>query len=106
MTTNYRELYIGVGTHILSETVSEEATKIGQPIKLDAEFEDMTDSEKEKLDKQVFPDDLRFTVDVDLVHSKKAFSNFVKGLDNCEVYDQLWNLRPHNPCTYEAPIGL
>ena len=106
MTTNYRELYIGAGTHVLSETVSEEAQKIGQSVKLDAEYEAVTSSEKETLQQQVFPHDLMFTVDVDLVHSKKAFLNFIKGLDDDAVYDQLWNLRPHNPRTYEAPIGM
>ena len=105
MTTNYRNLYIGAGTHVLSETVAEEADKIGESVKFDADFDSMTNSEKERLDKQVFPGDLMFTVDVDLVHSKKAFLNFMKGLDDSAVYDQLWNLRPHNPHTYEAPIG-
>ena len=104
-TTNYRELYIGTGTHVLSETVTEEAQKIGEPVKLKAKFEDMTSAEKEKLEQQVFPHDLHFTVDVDLVNSKKAFLNFMDGLDDGAVYDQLWNLRPHNPRTYEAPIG-
>ena len=105
MTTNYRKLYIGTGTHVLSETVTEEAHKIGETVKLKAEFEDMTSSEKEKLEQQVFPHDLQFTVDVDLIHSKKAFLNFMDGLDDSAVYDQLWNLRPHDPRTYEAPIG-
>jgi hypothetical protein len=106
MTTNYREMYIGAGTHVLSETVSEEAQKVDEVFKLDAEYEDLTSSEKKKLEKQVFPQDLMFTVDVDLIHSKKAFLNFVKGLDDDAVYDQLWNLRPHNPITYEPPIGM
>ena len=106
MTTNCRELYIGAGIHVLSETVSEDAQKVNEVIKLDAEYDDLTSSEKEKLGKQVFPPDLMFTVDVDLIHSKKAFLNFMKGLNDGAVYDQLWNLRPHNPSAYEAPIGM
>lgn len=105
MSINYREKHIGLGTHVLSETVTEQAAKVGHLVKLNADFEVVTDSEQEKLDAQVFPESLMFTVDVNLVQSKKAFLNFIKGLDDNAVYDQLWNLQPHNPHTYEAPIG-
>ena len=105
-TINYREQYIGTGTHVLRETVSQQASKAGYSIKLDAEFDNVTESEQEKLEKfAVFPESLLFTVEVNLNQSKKAFLNFIKGLDDHAVYDQLWNLRPHNPHTYQAPIG-
>lgn len=102
---NYREQYIGTGTHVLKETLSQQASKAGYSIKLDAEFDDVTELEQEKLDKCIFPESLLFTVAVNLNQSKKAFLNFINGLDDPAVYDQLWNLRPHNPHTYEAPIG-
>ena len=102
---NYREQYIGMGTHVLRETVSQQASKAGYSIKLDAEFDHVTEVEKEKLDKCIFPESLLFSVEVNLNQSKKAFLNFVKGLDDSAVYHQLWNLRPHNPHTYQAPIG-
>ena len=102
---NYREQYIGTGTHVLRETLSQQASKAGYSIKLDAQFDDVTELEQEKLDKCDFPESLLFTVDVNLIQSKKAFLNFIKGLDDTAVYDQLWNLRPHNPHTYQAPIG-
>ena len=105
-TTNNREKYIGIGTHILREAVTEHASNLGHPVKLVADFDSPTQTEQEKLDKQVFPEDLLFTVDVDLGQSKKAFLNFIKGLDDSAVYDQLWDLQPHNPHTYEAPIGI
>ena len=90
---------------MLRETVSQQASKAGYAIKLDAEFDNVTESEQEKLGKCIFPESLLFTVEVNLNQSKKAFLNFIKGLDDPGVYDQLWNLRPHNPHTYQAPIG-
>lgn len=105
MSVNYREEYIGLGTHVLRETVMEEADKVGHPVKINANFDVVTDTEQKKLDSQQFPESLMFSVDVNLAQSKKAFLNFVSGLDEDAVYDQLWNLRPHNPHTYEPPIG-
>ena len=104
--TNNREKFIGIGTHILGDTVKVQASKLDHPVNLSANFETLTPKEQEKFDQQVFPKELMFHVDVDLVHSKKAWLNFVKGLDDTAVYDQLWDLRPHNPHTYEAPIGM
>ena len=75
----------------LSEAVSDHASKVGFPIKLDAQFEAVTETEREKLDKQVFPDNL-FTSNVNLAHSKKAFLNIVRGLDDVSKIEQLWSM--------------
>lgn len=75
----------------LSEAVSEHASKVGYPIKLDAEFEAVTETEKEKLDKQVFPDNL-FTSNVNLARSKKAFLNIVRSLDDISQCEHLWSM--------------
>lgn len=93
MTSEYhreQDIYQSRAHATLSEAVSEHASKVGYPIKLDAEFETVTESEREKLDKQVFPDNL-FTGDINLAHSKKAFLNIVKGLDDFSQCEQLWS---------------
>ena len=75
----------------LGEAVSEHASKVGYPVKLVAEFETVTETEKEKLDKQVFPDNL-FTGNVNLAHSKKAFLNIVRGLEDISQCEQFWSM--------------
>ena len=90
---------------MLRDTVSTQATKVGFSVSLDAQFDSVTQLEQEKLAKQQFENELHFTVDVNLTESKKAFLNFIKGLDDSAVYGKLWDLQPHNPHTYEAPIG-
>lgn len=105
MASNYLEQRTGCDRPTLSETVAEQASKVGNPFKPGhgAEFDTLTESERGKLDKQVFPGDL-FTEDVNLTHSKKAFLNIMK--DSSEtVCEQLKNPQPHNPHTYQAPIG-
>ena len=103
MTTSFLKQHIGDQT--LSETVAEQASQVGHSFKPGAEFDALTESEQEKLNKQSFPDSLVFSVDVNLTDSKKAFLNFMKGFDDPSevLYEQLWKLQPHNPLTYDGP---
>ena len=55
--------------------------------------------------KQSFGDDLKFTVDVNLSDSKKAFRALLRGLEKKEDFLELWNLRPHDPQNYPHPFG-
>ena len=87
----------------LTETVAKQASKVGHPVKLDAEFETVTESEREKLDQQVFPDKL-FTSDVNLAHSKKAFLNFMKGFDDFSQCEKIWGQDP--PKFQQATTGM
>lgn len=48
-----------------------------------------------------FPKELEFTIDPKayVCNSKKAFRNLVNGLPKELPYDDLWNLKPHDPHT-------
>lgn len=61
--------------------------------------------EERQLAKQSFGDDLKFSVDVNLSGSKKAFRVLLSGLENKDDFLGLWNLRPHDPLNYPHPLG-
>lgn len=61
--------------------------------------------EERLVSKQSFGDDLKFTVDVNLSDSKKAFRALLRGLENEDDFLGLWNLRPHDPQNYPHPFG-
>ena len=61
--------------------------------------------EERLVTKQSFGDDLKFTVDVNLRDSKKAFRVLLSGLENKDDFISLWNLRPHDPQNYPHPFG-
>ena len=95
-----------ISSSTLRDTLTEEAVKVGHSFKMNADFDPVTEAEKQRLDKQVFPDSLMLSSDVNLSQSKKAFLNLTKNLDDSAKFDQLWNLQPHNPHTYQPPIGI
>lgn len=64
-----------------------------------------TESELAKIKEVTFPQHLNFSVKVNLADSKKAFKNFIGGLDQNMTYSGLWDIYPHNPHTYPNPIG-
>ena len=67
--------------------------------------EKLTAVEKRLVTKQSFGDDLKFTVDVNLSDSKKAFRVLLCGLENKDDFLGLWNMRPHDPQSYPHPFG-
>lgn len=105
MCTNHLEQHTASSVDGLSETLTKVAGKLGHCVDLDAKFDTVTEQEQEKIGNHVFQDSLMFSVDVNLHHSKKAFLNLLKGLDNSEMFSQLWNLCPHDPHAYQSPIG-
>ena len=90
----------------LQETLTEEAVKVGHTLKTNADYIPVTEAEKQRLDKQVFPDNLKLSSDVNLSQSKKAFLNLTKDLEDPTKFKQLWDPRPHNPHSYQVPIGM
>ena len=94
-------------TRVLHDTVIKEAVRIGHSFKgpWKAQFDDITVQEREKIDKQVFPDNLMFSAAVNLEQSKKAFVNFLNGLDDSAEFGSWWDLPPHNPHRYRPPVG-
>ena len=49
--------------------------------------------------------DLKFTVEVNLRESKRAFQALLSGLSKDADFNDLWSLHDHNPLTFPHPIG-
>ena len=89
----------------LASIVSKESTRLNHNFLSQAPGLTLSSDEGEKVSKTIFSDDLKFTVDVNLSDSKKAFQMLIGGLGEPQTFDQLWTLNDHNPRTYPNPIG-
>ena len=89
----------------LASIVSKESTRLNHAFLSQAPGLDLSSKEGEKVSKTIFSDDLKFSVDVNLRDSKKAFQMLIGGLGEPQTFEQLWTLNDHNPRTYQNPIG-
>ena len=89
----------------LASIVSKESTRLSHTFLSQAPGLDLSSNEGEKVSKTIFSDDLKFSVDVNLSDSKKAFQMLIGGLGDPQTFEQLWTLNDHNPRTYPNPIG-
>ena len=90
----------------LASLVHGECDRMSIPFQPEAPTIKPTDSESQRISgKLPFSSDLKFTVDVNLEDSKKAFRAVVAGLDDDHDFLSLWTLHDHNPRIFPNPIG-
>lgn len=89
----------------LAGIVSKESSRLNHRFLPQAPGLDLSSNEGEKISKKIFSDDLKFTVDVNLSDSKKAFQMLISGLGDTQNFQELWSLTDHNPRAFPNPIG-
>lgn len=91
----------------LSSLVHVESKRLRIPFEETKSPEKLTAEESEKVVLHDFSKrpDLQFSVEVNLSDSKGAFRAFMKGLPDASGFDDMWNLRAHDPMAYPHPIS-
>ena len=94
----------------LSDIVRRECLKLGiEPLKPQKVLKEVSVSDEEKalISKQVFGEELDFSVPVNLHDSKQAFLSVVSGLnEDITSFRDLWQeFKPHNPREDYNPMG-
>ena len=91
----------------LSAIVVDECNRLKLPYTDELPTVQPTPTETERITHHLEGDfvGLQFTVDVNLIDSKKAFKALRSGLDDNQDFMSLLNLNAHNPHTYPNPMG-
>ena len=74
----------------LSSLVQDECGKLGLSFIPQMKEDLLTEKEKMLVQQTSFPDELKFSVPVDISYSKKAFVNFMTGLSGEVTFEDLW----------------
>ena len=74
----------------LSVLIQDECRKLGLSFTSRIKEDLLTEKEKLLVKQTSFPNELKFSVPVDLSYSKKAFLNFKAGLDGEVSFESLW----------------
>ncbi len=89
----------------LSNFVVEECNRRGLEKPFQDSLKEPLNEEEELSIKQIsFPDDLKFSVAVDLAMSKKAFLAIISGL-NDDPWEDIWKFKVHDPQADYYPNG-
>lgn len=90
----------------LSSFVQEKCEHLSLQFIPEAEEAAISEKEKVLIQHTSFPEELGFTVKVDLGYSKRAFLNIVSGLnEDLPCFEDLWKLKPHDPHGDYYPMG-
>lgn len=91
----------------LSRLVSSESERLRIPFESTRAPEKLTAEESKKIVLHDFNKrpDLQLSVEVNLGDSKSAFRAFLKGISDGSTFDNMWNLRAHDPLAYPHPIS-
>lgn len=87
----------------LSDCVALQVSQRNLP-QVPAEFQKLDQAEEKRVKKQSFADELKFSVSVNLVESKKAFNSLLSGLEDEDDFLGLWTLPDHNPHELQHPL--
>ncbi len=87
----------------LSDCVALQESQRALP-QVSANFDKLDQAEEKRVKKQRFGDELKFSVSVNLMDSKKAFNSLLAGLEDKDDFLGLWALPDHNPHDLQHPL--
>lgn len=89
----------------LTSLVQGECSNLGISLTPAVKEDQITSKEKVLIEKVSFPDELKFSVQVNLASSKKAYLNLLSDLNESDSFEDLWSFNQLDPSNYQHPMS-